>query len=74
MHTRANAWTASCRIGVACDGVCGAIFRRGFHQCVDQPRAPRNLRFSTGEELAGKVTGGGVDGEEIRRRRVPGGE
>ena len=51
-------------------GACRAVFRLGCHRRVDQPRAPRNLRFSAEEELARKVTGGG--GEEIRRRRVPG--
>ena len=36
------------------DGACGAVFRRGCHRRVDRPRAPRNLRFPTGEELAEK--------------------
>ena len=34
--------------------MCGAVFRRGFHRRVDRPRAPQNLRFPVGEELAGK--------------------
>ena len=36
------------------DGECGTVFRRGCHQRVDRPRAPRNLRFLIGEDLAGK--------------------
>ena len=35
-------------------GACGAVFRRGCHRRVDRPRAPRNLKFPAGEELAGK--------------------
>ena len=75
-RTRADTWTASYRRGTAHDGAYRAVFRRDFHQRVDRPHAPRNLRFSTGEELAGKVTdgGGGGGSKEIRRRRVPRGE
>ena len=36
------------------DGACRAVFRQGCHRRVDWPRAPRNLRFPVGEELAGK--------------------
>ena len=71
--TRAGVWTESCRRGAARDGACGAVFRWGCHQRVDRPRTPRNLRFPTGEVLAGKVSGGG-GGKEIRWQRVPGGE
>ena len=53
-HPRAGAWTAGCRREAARDGACVAVFRRGCHRRVDRPRAPRNLRFSAGEELAGK--------------------
>ena len=35
-------------------GACGAVFRRGCHRRVDRPRAPQNLRFLVGEELAEK--------------------
>ena len=64
-HTRAGAWTASCRRGAERDSACGAVFRQGFHRRVDRPHAPRNLRFPAEEELAEKVTGGGGGGEEI---------
>ena len=72
--TRAGVWTTSCRREAARDGACG--LRRGCHRRVDRSRAPRNLRFLAGEELAGKVigSGGGGGGEEIRRRRVLEGE
>ena len=52
--TRTSVWTADCRREAARDGVCVAVFRRGCHQRVDRPRAPRNLRFPAGEELAEK--------------------
>ena len=76
-HSRAGAWTASCRRKALRDGVCVAGCRRGCHRRVDRPCAPRNLWFPAGEELPGKspavVTatgGGGCSGEkEIRRRR-----
>ena len=45
---------AGCRREAARDGACVAVFRRGCHRRVDRPCAPRNLRFPTGEELAGK--------------------
>ena len=51
-HTRADAWTTSCRRGAARDNTCITVSRRGFHRHVDRPRAPRNLRFPVGEELA----------------------
>ena len=35
-------------------GAWRAVFRRGFLQRVDRPRAPRNLRYLAGEELVGK--------------------
>ena len=70
VHTHAGVWTTSCRRGAARDGACGAVFRWGCHRRVDRPRPPHNMRFSAGEELAGKATGN----EEIRRRRVPRGE
>ena len=50
-----------------------AVFRRGCHRRVDRPRAPRNMRFPVGEELAGKspavaatgrISGGGGFREE----------
>ena len=53
-HSRAGAWTASCRRKAACDGVCIAVGRRGCHRRVDRPCAPRNLWFPAGEELPGK--------------------
>ena len=73
-HSRAGAWTASCRRKAARDGACAAGCRRGCHRRVDRPRAPRNLWFSAGEELPGMslaaVTAAAGGGEkEIRRRR-----
>ena len=73
-HSRAGAWTASCRRRAARDGECDAGFRRGCHRRVDRPRALRNLWFSAGEELPGKspaaVTAAACGGEkQIRRRR-----
>ena len=53
-HSRAGAWTASCRRRAARDGACDAGFRRGGHRRVDRPPALRNLWFSSGEELPGK--------------------
>ena len=53
-HSRACAWTVSCRRKAARDGVCVAVRRRGCHQRVDRPRAPRNLWFPTREELPEK--------------------
>ena len=46
-------WTTSCRREAARDGACEAVFRWGCHRRVDRPRAPRNMRFLAGEELAG---------------------
>ena len=68
-HPCTGAWTASCKREVARDGAWVAIFRRGCHRRVDRPRAPRNLRFPVGEELAGKspaarISGGGGFREE----------
>ena len=68
-HSRAGAWTASCRRKVARDGACVAVCRRGFHRRVDRPRAPRNLWFSVGEELPGKSPAAA----EAARRRSGGG-
>ena len=34
--------------------MCGVVFRQDCHRLVDRPRAPRNLRFPAGEELAVK--------------------
>ena len=53
-HPSASAWTASYRREAARDCACVAVFQRGCHRRVDRPRAPRNLRFPTGEELVGK--------------------
>ena len=66
-HSRACAWTASCRRKVARDGTCVDVFRRGCHRRVDRPRAPRNLWFPAGEELPGKSPA-------EARRRSDGGE
>ena len=73
-HPCADAWTAGCRREEARDGACVAVFRRGCHRRVDRPRAPRNLTFPTGEELAEKspavaaagarISGGGGFREE----------
>ena len=54
-HSRAGAWTASCRRKAALNGACDAGCRRGCHRRVDRPRAPRNLWFSAREELPGKT-------------------
>ena len=59
--SRAGVWNLSRWRRVALGGAWMTIFRRGFLRRVDWPRAPRNLRSSVGEELAGKVT----SGEEI---------
>ena len=53
-HPRAGAWTASSWREAARDGAYRAVFRWGCHRRVDRPHAPQNLRFSAGEELAGK--------------------
>ena len=73
-HSRAGAWTASCRRKASRDGTCVVGCRRGCHRRVDRPRAPRNLWFPAGEELPGKspvACDGGCGGgeKEIRRRR-----
>ena len=68
-HSRAGAWTASCRRKAARDGACAAGCRRGCHRRVDWPRAPRNLWFSAGEELPGKSPAAAAT-----RRRSGGGE
>ena len=72
-HSRAGAWTASCRRRAARDGACEAGCRQGCHRRVDRPRAPRNMWCSAGEELPGKspatvTTAAGGDEKEIRRR------
>ena len=54
VHPRAGVWTASRRREAKRDGACGAVFLQGCHRLVDRPRASRNLRFLSGEELAGK--------------------
>ena len=64
-----DAWKTGRRRRVARGGACRAVFRWGFLQRVDRPRAPRNLRFSGGEELAGKS-----HRRRRRRRRVPEGK
>ena len=53
-HSRAGAWTASCRRRAARDGACASGCRRGCHRRVDRPRAARNLWFPAGEELPEK--------------------
>ena len=35
-------------------GACGVVFRCGCHRRVDRSRAPSDMRFLVGEELAGK--------------------
>ena len=59
--SRAGVWNSGRWRRVARGGSWMTIFRRGFLRRVDRPRAPRNMRSSAGEELAGKVT----RGEEI---------
>ena len=70
-HSRAGAWTTSCRRKAARDGACAAGCRRGCHRRVDRPRAPRNLWFSAGEELLGKSPAAVT---AAARRRSGGGE
>ena len=53
-HSRAVAWTTSCRRKEARDGACVAVCWRGCHRRVDRLRALRNLWLSAGEELPGK--------------------
>ena len=52
--TRPGAWNVGLRRRVALGDARMAVFQRGFLRRVDRPRAPRNLRFPTGEELARK--------------------
>ena len=73
-HSRAGAWTASCRRRAACDGACDAGFRRGCHRRVNRPRALRNLWFSAGEELPGKSPAAVTAAAAAARRRSGGGE
>ena len=74
-HSRAGAWTASCRRKAARDGACVAVCQRGCHRCVDRPRAPRNLWFSAGEELPGKspAAAAAAAAAVVRRRSSGGG-
>ena len=50
------------------------VCRRGFLRRVDQPRAPRNLRYPVGKELARKVgqkkspTARRSEGDDVVRR------
>ena len=82
-HTRTHAparGRRGCRRRHERDGAWDAGFRWGGHRRVDRPSTLRNLWFSAGEELPGKLPAavtaaasdgcGGCGGEkEIRRRR-----
>ena len=71
-HSRAGAWTTSCRRKEARDGACVAVCRRGCHRRVVRPRVPQNLWFPAGEELPGKspavVTTAAAAAARARRR------
>ena len=73
-HSRAGAWTTSCRRKAARDGACVAGCRRGCHRRVDRPRAPRNLWFPAREELLGKSPAVTAAAAAEARRRSGGGE
>ena len=73
-HSRAGAWTASCRRKAARDDACAAGCRRGCHRCVDRPRAPRNLWFSAREELPEKSPAAVTAAAAAKRRRSGGRE
>ena len=76
VQPRAGAWTASCRRREARDGACGAgCSARLPPECRSASCASESV-ISGRRRAARKVTGGGDNGdeEEIRWRRVPGGE
>ena len=68
-HSRAGAWTASCRRRAARDGACDAGFRRGCHRRVDRLHALRKSVVFSRRRASQKV-GGSSDGGGLRRREA----